>query len=97
MFEKKENTCQGSRVNVPKRLASAWIVLHLCLLALLAPGWALATEPIDLDPDPDANVTSMTILVDDLDDLDIEALPPGHYIIIVLSPDGSSYTFEVWQ
>lgn len=72
-------------------------LLGLGLAALLVQGPAFATDPIDLDPDPDfAASATTTIVVDSPSEVDIQSLPPGRYLIVVVGEAGKTQTFEIW-
>ena len=96
MFHKNGMVFSGRTSELSGRRTSTFLLLALCFLALLFPGAAFATDPIDLDPDPDLAAPATTIVVDDLESVDVGSLPPGRYILIVLGEDGSTQTYEIW-
>ena len=73
-------------------LARVRPMLKIGLLALLIQSPLYATEPIDVDPDPD----STTIVVQASEEEDTtRSLPPGRYMIIVVAEDGSTEAREI--
>lgn len=68
------------------------IVVVLCLVALVQTP-AFATDPIDVDPNPDHG---QNLYVGDLEQVDVDSLPPGRYVIIVTSENTSQRRYEIW-
>ena len=95
MFEKSEMLSEDRTDNRTFRVAPARAALALALLAILVQGPTFATDPIDVDPDPDFTQGTTMIVVDSTDDLDLGSLPAGHYVIVVVAEDGSQSTFEI--
>ena len=96
MYKKTEPVAAIHSANCTKKSFNcAGRVLSLLiagLLALLLQSPIYATDPIDVDPDPDAPVT---IVVQSLEEVDTDSLPPGDYVIIVVAEDGSRETYEI--
>ena len=62
--------------------------------ALLVGGPAWATDPMDVDPDPDGAPT--LLYVEESESVDAGSLPPGHYVVIVRIDDAPDETYELW-
>ena len=95
MFKTKEMFFAARKNHKSGRLVSRLLALQICLLVFLAPGSVFATEPVDLDPDPDLTSSTTTIIVNSLDEVDVDSLEPGTYVIIVIHEDGSQDTYTI--
>jgi hypothetical protein len=72
-------------------LKKLWTV---CLLAaLMLAGPVLATDPEEVDPDPDFRST--ILVVTDLTQVSPQELAPGRYLIRVITADGSETIHEL--
>ena len=81
------------------RFVSALAIIKICLVVLLVQAPAFATDPIDVDPNPDppTGSSATTILyVDASEKIDVDSLAPGHYVIIVTHDDNSQSQYEIW-
>ncbi len=95
MSNSQENACEYRFGNKSPRFRPARAFFRIGLVALLVQSPVFATDPIDVDPDPDFASTAKTIFVDSSDGLDMESLAPGYYLIVVVGDDGSERSFEV--
>ena len=95
MFKTKEMFFAAQKNHKSGRLVSILLALQICLMVLLVPGSVFATEPVDLDPDPDLTSSITTIIVNSLDEVDVDSLEPGTYVIIVIHEDGSQDTYTI--
>ncbi len=75
------------------RFSRTWSLLMIGLVALLIQSPIYATDPMDVDPDPDLTTTIIVQAAEEQDTA--ESLPPGHYRIIVVAKDGSTKTREI--
>lgn len=104
MFESNDVPSVSTQATSTRRLSSvgrkaAQVIRGLGVMALLLQSPAFATDPIDADPDPDfftstTTTTTTTIVVDSLDQVDLQGLAPGHYLIVVMGSSGVELTFE---
>ena len=96
MFENQESV--SDRPCIREGLRCRWIrvLLRSCLLVLLISGPVHGTDPIDVDPDPDGMPVSVTLHVRDLDSIDWNSLPAGHYVIVVEVDGGPDEIHEIW-
>lgn len=96
MFDEKNRVLENHQDR--KTLLSRWplALAQLALVTLLASGPAWATDPIDVDPDPDGAPSSMTVLyVDESESIDVGSLAPGHYQVVVLGENGPEEIYEL--
>ncbi len=75
------------------RFARIQSMLKIGLVALLIQSPIYATDPIDVDPDPDSTTTIVVQASEEEDTT--ESLPPGRYMIIVVAEDGSTEAREI--
>ena len=66
----------------------------LVFMALALSSPLLATDPIDVDPDPDYGPITQ-IVVESMEQVDLETLSPGVYWIVVVHGDGPNETYEI--
>lgn len=96
MFDKSEMVSESGFVNTSYksfgRFARLRSMLKIGLVALLVQSPIYATDPIEVDPDPDITTT---IVVEDSAEVNPESLPPGRYMIIVVDEDGSREAYEI--
>ena len=98
MFKTKEMFFAARKNHKSGRLVSILLALQICLMVLLVPGSVFATEPVDLDPDPDTPppTNGSAVFVHEEEEQDLKrSLPPGHYVITVLEEDGGHRTYEI--
>ena len=90
-----ETTSEKSFYNALDRFPRFKSILKVGLLALLFQSPIYATDPIDVDPDPDH---STTIIVEaSAEEETTASLPPGQYTVIVVDEDGSTETREIYK
>ena len=97
MFINKTSVSACQQKNA--RFTSALTIVKICLVALLVQAPAFATDPIDVDPNPDPPSSSssmVTLYATDAEPVDVDSLLPGHYLIIVTHSDGSQSQYEIW-
>ena len=67
-----------------------------CLLSLASVMPSSATDPVDVDPDPDTLASpAEEIVVDDISQLEPRHLPAGRYWVRVRVKDGADIVFEL--
>ena len=104
MSEKKKNASEKYFNRQFRRAEIVRGLFKIALLGLLFQSPLHATDPTEIDPDPDylsssTSVSEPTILiVPSLDSLDIDGLRPGHYVIIVVgeNENGAGRRFEIY-
>lgn len=96
MFKSKKNVAEPCVDNKTTLFRRSLALLQIGMVAMLMQSPVWATDPIDVDPDPDFASNPVTITIDASDQLDIDSLAPGHYLIVVIADDGSEHSFEVW-
>ena len=97
MFNSKISVSARQKNNA--RFVSALAIIKICLIALLVQAPAFATDPVDVDPNPDPPTSSgltTPIYVDESERVDTEGLAPGRYLIIVTHDDNSQSQYEIW-
>lgn len=76
-------------------------ILKVACLTFLVQSPLFATDPTEIDPDPDyasfstESSKATTLVVFDLDSLDIAGLPPGRYLVVVIDENQGVRRFEI--
>ncbi len=86
--------------NSSSRKNHAFFLIAVILTACLAAAPVFATDPEEVDPDPegltaDPELTTRIITLSDLSDLETARLEPGRYIVRIADSKGARTVYEI--